>query len=157
MGTTLDFFLGRIVLDFTYYNRVTRDQIVNISVPETSGFQQLVTNAGSMENRGIEVGLNLVPIQLNNGLRRDIYTAFTRNRNQVLEIPEGLDRSNVRNLFGGGVTPVIEPGQPYGILRGSVSARDNEGNLLIDPATGVPFLLWSLIRLVTLTPISYWG
>ncbi|MEM8965910.1 MAG: SusC/RagA family TonB-linked outer membrane protein [Bacteroidota bacterium] len=139
VGTTLDFFLGRVVLDFTYYNRVTRDQIVNVSVPETSGFQQLVTNAGSMENRGIEVGLNLVPIQLNNGLRWDIYTAFTRNRNEVLEIPEGLDRFNVRNLFGGGVTPVIEPGQPYGILRGSVSARDDEGNLLIDPSTGVLF------------------
>ncbi|WKN41755.1 SusC/RagA family TonB-linked outer membrane protein [Tunicatimonas pelagia] len=139
VGTTLDFFLGRVVLDFTYYNRVTRDQIVNISVPETSGFQRLVTNAGSMENRGIEVGLNLVPIQLNNGLRWDIYTAFTRNRNEVLEIPDGLDRFNVRNLFGGGVTPVIEPGEPYGILRGSVSARDDEGNLLIDPATGVLF------------------
>ncbi len=139
VGTTLDFFLGRVVLDFTYYNRVTRDQIVNVSVPETSGFQQLVTNAGEMENKGIEVGLNLVPIQLNNGLRWDIYTAFTRNRNQVLSIPEGLDRFNVRNLFGGGVTPVIEPGQPYGILRGSVSARDDEGNLLIDPATGVLF------------------
>ncbi|MEM6840966.1 MAG: SusC/RagA family TonB-linked outer membrane protein [Bacteroidota bacterium] len=139
VGTTLDFFLGRVVLDFTYYNRVTRDQIVNVSVPETSGFQQLVTNAGEMGNRGIEVGLNLVPIQLNNGLRWDIYTAFTRNRNEVLAIPEGLDRFNVRNLFGGGVTPVIEPGQPYGILRGSVSARDEEGNLLIDPSTGVLF------------------
>nr|WKN34768.1 SusC/RagA family TonB-linked outer membrane protein [Tunicatimonas sp. TK19036] len=139
VGTTLDFFLGRIVLDFTYYDRETYDQIVNVSVPESSGFQQLVTNAGSIENKGIEIGLNLVPLQLNNGLRWDIFGSFTKNQSKVLEIPEGLDRFNVRNLFGGGVTPVIEPGQPYGILRGSVSARDDEGNLLIDPADGMLF------------------
>ncbi|MEQ9439820.1 MAG: SusC/RagA family TonB-linked outer membrane protein [Cyclobacteriaceae bacterium] len=139
VGTTLNFFLGRIVLDFTYYDRETRDQIVSVSVPESSGFQNLVTNAGRIENKGIEIGLNLVPLQLNNGLRWEIYSAFTKNNSKVLEIPEGLDRFNVRNLFGGGVTPVIEPGQPYGILRGSVSARDEEGNLLIDPATGMLF------------------
>jgi len=139
VGTSLDFFLGRIGLDFTYYYRETSDQIVNVSVPESSGFQQLVTNAGSIENKGVEIGLSLVPVQLNNGLRWEIYSAFTRNRSKVLRIPEGLERFNIRNLFGGGVTPVIEPGQPYGILRGSVSARDDEGNLLIDPSSGMLF------------------
>jgi len=139
VGTYLDFFMGRVTLDFTWYNRRTKDQIVRLSVPESSGFQQLVTNAGEMENKGIEVGLGLTPVQLNNGFSWNIFTAFTRNRSKVISIVEGLDRFNVRNLFGGSVTPVIEPGQPYGILRGTVSARDEEGNVLIDPATGMLF------------------
>jgi hypothetical protein len=139
VGTYLDFFLGRVTLDFTWYHRTTKNQIVNLSVPESSGFQQLVTNAGEMENKGIEVGLGLTPLQLNNGLTWNIFTSFTRNRNQVLSIKEGLDRFNIRNLIGGSVTPVVEPGQPYGILRGTISARDEEGNLLIDPATGALF------------------
>ncbi len=138
-GADLDFFLGRVVIDFTYYDRVTRDQIVSVSVPHSSGFQQLVTNVGEMENKGVEVGLTLVPLQLSNGLRWEIFTSFTRNRNKVLEIAAGLDRFNIQNLFGGGITPVIEPGEPYGILRGSVSARDEEGNLLIDPTDGMLF------------------
>src|SRR5690606_19574416 len=35
-----------------------------------------------------------------------------------------------------GIGPYLEPGMPFGYLRGTVSARDDEGNLLIDPATG---------------------
>lgn len=139
VGAYLDFFLGRVTLDFTWYNRKTKNQIVNLSVPESSGFQQLVTNAGEMENKGIEVGLGLTPVQLKNGLEWNIFTSFTRNRNEVLSIVEGLERFDIRNLISGSVTAVVEPGQPYGILRGTVSARDEEGNLLIDPASGALF------------------
>ena len=35
-----------------------------------------------------------------------------------------------------GINPYLEPGKPFGYLRGTVSARDAEGNLLIDPVTG---------------------
>ena len=37
-----------------------------------------------------------------------------------------------------GINPYWEPGKPFGYLRGTVSARDAEGNLLIDPVTGWP-------------------
>src|SRR5258705_10412616 len=37
------------------------------------------------------------------------------------------------------INPYLEPGIPFGYLRGTVSARDAEGNLLIDPVTG-----WSI-------------
>ena len=35
-----------------------------------------------------------------------------------------------------GINPYLEPGKPFGYLRGTVSARDAEGNILIDPVTG---------------------
>ena len=35
-----------------------------------------------------------------------------------------------------GINPYLEPGMPFGYLRGTASARDAEGNLLIDPVTG---------------------
>src|SRR5690606_10435865 len=39
--------------------------------------------------------------------------------------------------FTGSVSAVLRPGEEYGILRGTVDARDDEGNLLIDPSTGL--------------------
>jgi TonB-linked SusC/RagA family outer membrane protein len=136
LGTSLEFYRNRVGLDFTWYNKISTDLIANISLPASSGYSFLVTNFGKLRNRGVEVGLNLTPIEVDNGFRWNIYTVFTRNRNIVEELLPGVERINVRNLFGGGITPVLEPGEPYGILRGSVPARDDEGNLLINQVTG---------------------
>ncbi len=139
LGTALEFYNGRATLNFTYYDRRTTDQIANVTLPSASGFQQLVTNFGEVSNKGIEVGLDVTPVQLNNGLTWNMFVSFTRNRSKVESLADGIERINIRNLFGGSVTPVLEPGQPYGILRGSRSARDEEGNLLINPANGYLF------------------
>lgn len=139
IGTRLEFFYGRIDLDLTLYKRNSTDQIANISVPSATGFEQLTTNFGNLQNQGIELGLRLVPIKLRNSFTWDIYTNFTKNDSEVLELKEGVERINIRNLFGGGIRPVLEVGQPYGALYGTVTARDEEGNYLIDPATGALF------------------
>ncbi len=139
LGTELEFFNGRIGVDLTVYDRRTTDQIANVTLPSATGFEQLVTNFGELSNKGIEVGLDLTPVRMANGFSWNIFTAFTRNQSKVESLTDGIERINVRNLFGGGVTPVLEVGQPYGIFYGEVNARDDEGNLLIDPTSGVMF------------------
>ena len=136
VGGRLEFFYGRIDLDFSLYKRNSTDQIANISVPSATGYEQLTTNFGNLQNKGIEVGLRLVPLKFPNGFTWDIYTNFTRNVSEVLELKEGVERINIRNLFGGGIRPVLEVGQPYGAFYGTVTARDEDGNLLIDPGSG---------------------
>jgi TonB-linked SusC/RagA family outer membrane protein len=137
LGTELQLFEGKVGIDFTYYNTRTTDQIGRLSLPRASGFNSLLTNFGVMVNRGVELGLNLTPISLQNGFRWNLYGTFTRNINRVEAIAPGLEEIEIQGLFGGSVVPVLRPGQPYGIIRGSVSARDDEGNLLINPATGL--------------------
>jgi len=139
LGTELQFFNGRIGLDFTWYNKLSKDMIAPVPVPDASGFSYQYLNFGSMRNRGIEIGLNLVPLQLSNGLKWEIYTSFTKNKSEVVSLISGVDRLNLANL-GIGVTPVIEPGYAYGSFRGSYALRDGSGNLIIDPVTGFPFL-----------------
>ena len=138
-GASLAFFEDRVTLDVTYYHRNSTDQIANVSLPSASGFEQLITNFGDLQNKGWEVGLGITPIKMSNGFKWETFTTFTRNESQVLELTDGVERINIRNLFGGGIRPVLEPGQPYGALYGSVSARDDEGNFLIDPRTGILF------------------
>jgi len=40
------------------------------------------------------------------------------------------------SYFAGQVSSVLRPGQEYGLLKGSVDMRDQDGNLLIDPSNG---------------------
>ncbi len=46
-------------LDFTYYIKTVEDLLLNANVPTSSGFSSRVTNAAKLENKGVEIGLNL--------------------------------------------------------------------------------------------------
>lgn len=136
VGTELTFFEGRGSLGVTYYNSLTTDGIAFQSYPSVSGFTSYLTNFGNIRNKGVEINLTAVPLSTAKGFKWEINGNFTHNRNVVEELAPGVDEIVIRNLFAGGITPVLRPGQEYGIMRGSVNARDDEGNLLIDPSNG---------------------
>ena len=64
----------------------------------------------------------------------DIRGILTRNVNTVEELVEGLTRDQLGGFNW------IEAGKPYGYLRGSFSARSDDGQLLINPTSGMPFV-----------------
>ena len=110
--------------------------VLHRSHTRRSGYTNYLTNFGDVSNKGIEIGLNVTPIMMSNSFTWDINANFTHNRNLVEKLSPGVNEIVIQNLFGGDITPVLRPGQEYGIMRGSVDARDDEGNLLIDPANG---------------------
>jgi TonB-linked SusC/RagA family outer membrane protein len=134
-GVDLEFFRSRANLSVSVYRSRSTDQISNLALPTVSGFDNLLTNFGALETKGAEVSLKLTPIS-NKNFIWDFTTNFTRYNTIVTELREGTDELVIRPLFGGGITPVLRVGQPYGIFRGTVSARDEEGNLLIDRTNG---------------------
>ncbi|MFA0962691.1 SusC/RagA family TonB-linked outer membrane protein [Roseivirga sp. BDSF3-8] len=135
LGTELRFLRGRIGLDFTYYDRRSKDQIVPISLPASSGFTSRIGNIGEVSNKGVEIGLNLVPVELENSFRWSIYSAFTRNKNVVEDLGPGVNEIFVAG-FGNGVQVVHRVGEEFGLIQGSVAARGPNGELLVDPTTG---------------------
>ncbi|MGC3948739.1 MAG: SusC/RagA family TonB-linked outer membrane protein [Chryseolinea sp.] len=136
-GAELAFFNNRASLKATYYDIRTTDQIAPIALPDETGFNQFITNFGEVSNKGIEIGADVTPIRMENGFTWNIYGTFTRNRNMVESLASGIDEIVLRALYGGQVTPVLAVGQPYGTLKGTTNVRDDEGNFLIDPATGL--------------------
>jgi len=131
IGTDLEFFKKRISLDFTWYKKTTTDLISRVNVPNSTGYSSFLTNIGKMENKGLEIGLSLVPIQTDN-FRWTSYTSFTKNKNVVKELIEGLDRFPIDvNQVG-----YVQKGQPYGVFYGTAFARDDEGNFLIEEGGG---------------------
>ncbi|SHG49518.1 TonB-linked outer membrane protein, SusC/RagA family [Flavobacterium fluvii] len=131
IGADLEFFKRRIVLDFSVYKKESTDLITPITVPSSSGFSTFNTNLGSIENKGVEIALTLVPIKTKD-FKWTLLTNFTKNENKVTKLIEGLDRFELRpNAVG-----YAEVGQPYGFFYGSKFARDANGNFLINQSGG---------------------
>ncbi|MDQ6758143.1 MAG: SusC/RagA family TonB-linked outer membrane protein [Bacteroidota bacterium] len=124
-GTELRFLQNRLGVDFTWYKLNSRDQIIPVYLSPTTGFTSVITNAGEIENKGIELVLNGTPIRTNN-FSWDATLNFSRNRNKVVKIIEGLTEIVVGSQFGyinSGVTIKYVPGSPVGNLYGTTFQR----------------------------------
>ncbi len=136
LGTELAFFKNRINLDFAWYNRNSTNLLAAISVPTSSGYDEYFTNFGKINNKGIEVSLTVKPLNPESQVKWELSAAFTRNRNIVKELTAGTERMPLRGIISGTISTYLEPGMPFGYLRGTKSMRDEEGNLLINPVNG---------------------
>lgn len=130
-GLDLELFRRRIVVDFSWYKKTTTDLISPVSVPSSSGFSTFNTNIGEIQNTGIEIGLTLVPLQTEN-FKWTSFTTFTKNKNEVIELVEGLERIQ----FNANEVSHAIVGEPFGVFFGSRFARDANGNFLINQAGG---------------------
>jgi len=144
VGAQLGFFNNRIDLDFTYFSTKSSSQIFDVAVSNSSGFNTKTSNIGEMTNKGIEVMLNGYPIK-NNNFSWNVNLNFTRIRNKVVAIfgdkPVGgefLTSTVIPSVnYFGGITPSIAEGYPYGVIVGSKNPRNENGDLLINPNTGL--------------------
>ena len=135
LGTQLNFFKNRIGIDFAWYNKISTNQIMPITLPNSSGYWSAYTNAGELKNTGVEMDLMLKPVATKDW-DWELHGIFTKNRSTVVSLTEGVDRIPLNAMFND-IAPYLEPGQPYGYIRGTVNARDAQGNLLVDPSTGL--------------------
>jgi len=133
----------RVGLDVTYFKRNSLDQIIPVRISPSSGFTEAITNVGEIENSGWEIGLNATPVKLSNGFTWEINAAFTRLRSVVIDA--GPAGELLIGGVGGGNSGVLQnvhrKGQPYAQIYGTKNARDEEGNLLIQEASGMPYTL----------------
>jgi outer membrane receptor protein involved in Fe transport len=134
-GLELGFVRNRVTLDAAVYQTESTDQLALLSLPTVSGYDAFYTNFGNLRSVGAEVTLGLIPVQTTD-FEWSIQGAFTKYKTTVEELFGDVEEIEIRALFGGGITPVLRVGEEYGVFRGTVSARDDEGNLLIDRSNG---------------------
>lgn len=136
LGTELRFIKDRLGLDFTWYKLNSRDQIIPVNISPATGFTSLITNAGEIENKGIEVSLNGSIIRQTD-FSWDIDLNYTANKNKVVSIREDLKEIVVGSLsgyLGSTVTMKYVPGRPAGDLYGTSYLR-YYGNVQDDKLT----------------------
>ncbi|WP_299894643.1 TonB-dependent receptor [uncultured Aquimarina sp.] len=124
VGVNIGLFNNRISLTADYYDMITEDLLLDRPLPETSGLSNPVQlqNVGSLENKGFEIELstrNLV-----GAFTWNTNINFSRNRNKVLELPDGEDIRDIGNSSPGHLllpdVPILREGQPVGVYFGYV-------------------------------------
>lgn len=85
VGIDFGLFNNRILGTLELYNRQTEDLILNQKIPTVTGFSQVVSNVGKIENKGIELTLTTQNIVTSNFTWSTNF-AFTKNANKLLEL-----------------------------------------------------------------------
>jgi len=106
-GIDFGFLGGRINGSIDIYQKTSNDLLFKVQLPLESGGGRMVTNIGSVRNRGVEIALNTVNFQ-NKDWRWETSFTFAANKNEVREINGTGDRvlsestnSPTGNLFIG--------------------------------------------------------
>ncbi|MFK7907627.1 MAG: SusC/RagA family TonB-linked outer membrane protein, partial [Chitinophagales bacterium] len=90
VGLEAKMFLNRVGLDVTYYNAATNDQILSLNSSPTTGYSFRTLNAGTIENNGLEVMLNVTPIKTTD-FSWDLTLNWAKNNSTVRDLPDGAD------------------------------------------------------------------
>ncbi|PTQ96541.1 TonB-linked SusC/RagA family outer membrane protein [Mucilaginibacter yixingensis] len=89
-GFDLRFLQDRLGLDFTYYQSDTKDEIVQVPVPISSGFTAAFVNGGKIRDKGVEVVLTATPLKSEHGLNWHTTFNFSHDVSTVTGLPDGL-------------------------------------------------------------------
>jgi TonB-linked SusC/RagA family outer membrane protein len=141
IGAEMSAFKRRISLDLALYKRISRDLIAPITLPSSSGFNATYDNFGEITNTGVEVDLKFIPLQLKD-FEWNFHLIYTKNKSIVTDLKDGVTLLPIASVLTS-IQPVAIydkargiVDQPYGALYGTKAARDDQGNLLINPVTG---------------------
>ena len=121
----------RINFDFTYYHKLSIDQILQAAVSNTSGFTSQLINVGESVNRGVEMLLSVNAIS-NPAFSWDVTFNGAYNTSEVLKL--GLDGDNVS--IGRRIRQVV--GEPLGQIYTRGYLRDEQGRKIFNPNNGLP-------------------
>jgi TonB-linked SusC/RagA family outer membrane protein len=145
-GIDASFWKDRVSVEFTYYNKKTSDLIIAKPIAPSLGFNSNpLRNIGSVVNSGVELGLNVAAVQMNN-FEWDIRTGTNTLHNELTSLggvaafAPGGSFSHTRAMLG----------EQLGVY---VSKRIKS----IDEATGVVIVADTVAPVGNLYPTLEWN
>lgn len=129
------YFLGRrIGFDLALYKTNTINQILPLPVTTATGYNVKIINAGEIQNSGIELAINAVPVKVKD-FKWDLTLNWARNVNKVVTLLEGVNNLQLGS-FQGGVSLNAMVGQPYGVIYGTDYVYNPDGRKIVDASNG---------------------
>jgi TonB-linked SusC/RagA family outer membrane protein len=139
VGTEIRVLNNLFNLDITYYNTLCDKQIAeNFRTSYGTGFVLNTLNVGTTRNQGVEISISTTPIKKRD-FSWDIRLNFNRMWNKVLSLPGNVPEFYIsdtwvfQNARGG-----LVKGGPTTSITAFGYARNNKGQILIDPTSGLP-------------------
>lgn len=131
-GLDLSILKNKVNIGFTVYQQNITDLVVNRVLAATTGGSSIVNNVGSMENKGMELSLNFMPIK-NKDFSWDVTMLYNRNRNKILS----LGSPTIAIVNSAGAPVFLVEGQPASVFLGNPYAKNPDGTNLLTPQ-GLP-------------------
>jgi TonB-linked SusC/RagA family outer membrane protein len=137
-GGELKLFKNRISIDITRYSLKSKDQFIAPRTSYGTGGVLTYMNGGTVENKGVEAIINAVAYKSKN-FTWDVTANFDLNRGTVKSLPKGLPTYYDSDTWVyGNLRSQAYPGASIGNLAGFSLARNAQGTILINPASGLP-------------------
>lgn len=136
VGLDLAFFRNRLNVTAEYYYMKTKDVLLAIGLPSTSGISNVMSNIGETENKGFEMSIDGTIIDNKNGWTWTAGANFYINRNKLVKLASGQTEDRGNSWFVGKPIDCIYDFKYEGIW------QENETDLLkvLEPA-GAPGMI----------------
>lgn len=151
IGLELRLFNNRISLDVAAYRKLTTDQIVQAQISDASGFVDTRINSGRSENRGLEMLLNLTPVQTG-AFTWDFTFNGNYNKTKVLSLLTEKPGERITvgtHVFNGELRQIV--GQEMAQIAGFGYRRDAKGAKIFG-ANGLPLRTLELVNFGSALP-----
>ena len=130
-------FNNRFGFNLTYYDTKTKDQLLLIGIPGATLFSQKYINAGLIQNKGVEVTADVMPIK-STDFSWSIGLNYSKNTNKVKKLTDNM-KSVIIDAGDAVYLIKVDEGSSFGDVYVRGWARDDQGRRLID-ADGSPTL-----------------
>jgi len=100
LGLDYGFFNNRLSGSVDFYQRDTRDLLMQRNLPSTSGYTTVWENVGQIRNKGFEVAIQGVAVQTKD-FSLTIKGTFSYNKNEIVKLFNGKQDSPGNNWFIG--------------------------------------------------------
>jgi TonB-linked SusC/RagA family outer membrane protein len=134
-GFDVRFWRDRLNLDFTYYNALTKDQIISLPIGISSGYSQQVVNGGKVRTEGVEVIAGLTPV-ITDKFRWTTTFNFSKSVATVEDLPQDdgrltLGLSRIYDSANQTVFFQVEEGGRVGDFYGTGYLKNENGDFIL--------------------------
>jgi len=136
LGAEFQFFNGRLGADISYYRVTAGNQLYTPRISYGSGYVLENLNGGVIQNHGVEITINAVPIK-GKQFNWDLFVNFTRAGGKVVSLGGLPEYYNSDTWLYSNVRASIFPGSSTSNIAAYNYARNNAGQILVDPSTGL--------------------
>jgi hypothetical protein len=141
-------FRNRLDFDIAYYNTLSEDQIItSFRMSYATGFILNNMNVGSFKTSGVEMRIGGDIIK-NRDLIWNVSVNWSKNWSNVVSLPENVtEYYNPYTWVSGNIRNGIKVGFPITSITGNDFQRNEKGQVLIDPSSGLPLTsgAWSVL------------
>ncbi|WP_218732953.1 SusC/RagA family TonB-linked outer membrane protein [Polaribacter sp. HaHaR_3_91] len=148
IGIDLGLFKNRVKTSFTYFTTENSDQIVRgFRLSYATGFVLNTLNVGTFKTKGWEANID-VDIIRNNDFTWNFGINGSQGTSEVVSLPENVtEYYNAYTWTSGNIRNGIMQGESISTITGRAYERNDNGDILISPTTGLPITAseWSII------------